>query len=126
MYSNIKERENYEINVLMKHAQCITFAIYNLTLGEQVREHAAAVLAGLMKGGDEDLARDFRERAYAEANLILKKRRNRYFSTSIISLQQSYDCQDIRPINDRQAYIIISSMDKSKHVYNISQEQFLL
>ncbi|GAB4849826.1 hypothetical protein Ancab_004625 [Ancistrocladus abbreviatus] len=43
----------------------------------EVREHAAAVLAGLMKGGDENLARDFRDRAYMEANLILKKKRQR-------------------------------------------------
>ncbi|WCJ32534.1 Proteasome activator subunit 4 [Euphorbia peplus] len=43
----------------------------------EVREHAAAVLAGLVKGGDEDLARDFRERAYAEANTIQKKKKQR-------------------------------------------------
>lgn len=43
----------------------------------QIREHAAAVLAGLMKGGDEDLARDFRERACREANLLQGKRRKR-------------------------------------------------
>ncbi|XP_021740798.1 proteasome activator subunit 4-like [Chenopodium quinoa] len=41
----------------------------------EVREHAAAVLAGLMKGGNEVLAGDFRERAYTEATLILKKRK---------------------------------------------------
>lgn len=46
----------------------------------QVREHAAAVLAGLMKGGDEDLAQDFRHRAYAEASIIQKKRKQRFFS----------------------------------------------
>lgn len=43
----------------------------------QVREHAAAVLAGLMKGGDEDLVEDFRRRAYEQANAVLKKRKNR-------------------------------------------------
>nr|XP_027063641.1 proteasome activator subunit 4 isoform X1 [Coffea arabica] len=43
----------------------------------EVREHAAAVLAGLMKGGDADLAEDFRNRAFREANVILKKRRQR-------------------------------------------------
>lgn len=43
----------------------------------QVREHAAAVLAGLMKGGNEDLAEDFRQRAFKEANVIQKKRRMR-------------------------------------------------
>ncbi|CAM8952984.1 unnamed protein product [Rhodiola kirilowii] len=40
----------------------------------EVREHAAAVLAGLMKGGDEELAKDFRVRAYTEASKILQKR----------------------------------------------------
>ncbi|XP_019059113.1 PREDICTED: proteasome activator subunit 4 [Tarenaya hassleriana] len=48
----------------------------------EVREHAAAVLAGLMKGGDEDFAKDFRDRAYAEANSILKKRNRRRSSSS--------------------------------------------
>ncbi|XP_022716631.1 proteasome activator subunit 4 isoform X11 [Durio zibethinus] len=43
----------------------------------EVREHAAAVLAGLMKGGDEDFARDFRDRAYVEANSIQRRRRTR-------------------------------------------------
>ncbi|KAM3302669.1 proteasome activator subunit 4 [Capsicum chacoense] len=43
----------------------------------EVREHAAAVLAGLMKGGDEDLAQDFRHRAYTEASIIQKKRKQR-------------------------------------------------
>ncbi|PKI35691.1 proteasome activator subunit 4 [Punica granatum] len=41
----------------------------------EVREHAAAVLAGLMKGGDENLASQFRGHALAEANNILKKKR---------------------------------------------------
>ncbi|XVF70972.1 hypothetical protein PTKIN_Ptkin11bG0205100 [Pterospermum kingtungense] len=43
----------------------------------EVREHAAAVLAGLMKGGDEDLAKDFRDRAYIEANSIQRRRKTR-------------------------------------------------
>ncbi|GKV36472.1 hypothetical protein SLEP1_g44600 [Rubroshorea leprosula] len=43
----------------------------------EVREHAAAVLAGLMKGGDGDLAREFRERAYTEANAIKRRRKQR-------------------------------------------------
>ncbi|XP_040985740.1 proteasome activator subunit 4-like isoform X1 [Juglans microcarpa x Juglans regia] len=43
----------------------------------EVREHAAAVLAGLMKGGDEDLARDFRDRAYVKANDLPRKRKQR-------------------------------------------------
>jgi len=41
----------------------------------EVREHAAAVLAGLMKGGDENLAEDFRDRAYRDAYAIQKKRK---------------------------------------------------
>ncbi|KAL0362983.1 UNVERIFIED_CONTAM: Proteasome activator subunit [Sesamum calycinum] len=41
----------------------------------EVREHAAAVLAGLMKGGDEELVEDFRRRAYEEAEATLKKRK---------------------------------------------------
>ncbi|PIN23826.1 hypothetical protein CDL12_03448 [Handroanthus impetiginosus] len=43
----------------------------------EVREHAAAVLAGLMKGGDEDLVKDFRQRAFEQANAIFKKRKHR-------------------------------------------------
>lgn len=43
----------------------------------QVREHAAAVLAGLMKGGDADLVEDFRRRAYEQASAVLKKRKHR-------------------------------------------------
>ncbi|XP_017980189.1 PREDICTED: proteasome activator subunit 4 isoform X1 [Theobroma cacao] len=43
----------------------------------EVREHAAGVLAGLMKGGDEDLAGDFRDRAYIEANSIQRRRKTR-------------------------------------------------
>ncbi|CAH2053834.1 unnamed protein product [Thlaspi arvense] len=47
-----------------------------------VREHAAAVMAGLMKGGDEDFAADFRDRSYAEANSIQKKRNRRKSSST--------------------------------------------
>lgn len=43
----------------------------------QVREHAAAVLAGLMKGEDGELSRDFRERAYTEAIKLQKRRKQR-------------------------------------------------
>ncbi|CAE5967104.1 unnamed protein product [Arabidopsis arenosa] len=53
----------------------------------EVREHAAAVLAGLMKGGDEDFAADFRDRSYAEANSI-QKRRNRRKSSSTQSIAE--------------------------------------
>jgi len=42
-----------------------------------VREHAAGVLASLLRGGDEELSRDFRNRAYPEAQSILKKRKQR-------------------------------------------------
>lgn len=45
----------------------------------QVREHAAAVLAGLTKGGDEDLAKEFRDKAFAEATDLQRKRKRRYF-----------------------------------------------
>jgi proteasome activator subunit 4 len=48
----------------------------------EVREHAAAVLAGLMKGEDGDLAEDFRARAYKEATNISKKRKQRSSSSS--------------------------------------------
>ncbi|XP_019430869.1 PREDICTED: proteasome activator subunit 4-like [Lupinus angustifolius] len=47
----------------------------------EVREHAAAVLAGLMKGGDEKLAKDFRDRAYVEANVVQKRRKSRNSSS---------------------------------------------
>lgn len=32
-----------------------------------------------MKGGDEDLAKDFRDRAYVEGNIVLKRRKSRLF-----------------------------------------------
>ncbi|KAK0602445.1 hypothetical protein LWI29_033449 [Acer saccharum] len=47
----------------------------------EVREHAAAVLAGLMKGGDEALAKDFRDRAYKEASIIQRKNKQRSSSS---------------------------------------------
>lgn len=43
----------------------------------EVREHAAAVLAGLMKGEDGELSKDFRERAYSEALKLQKRRKQR-------------------------------------------------
>ncbi|KAK4439643.1 Proteasome activator subunit [Sesamum alatum] len=48
----------------------------------EVREHAAAVLAGLMKGGDEDLVEDFRRRAYEEAEATVKKRKKRSMASA--------------------------------------------
>ncbi|KAG2678329.1 hypothetical protein I3760_12G138800 [Carya illinoinensis] len=41
----------------------------------EVREHAATVLADLMKGVDEDQARHFLDRAYNDANALHKKRK---------------------------------------------------
>ncbi|KAJ8423540.1 hypothetical protein Cgig2_024257 [Carnegiea gigantea] len=54
--------------------------------GSLVREHAAAVLAGLMKGGDENLSGDFRDRAYKKANLIIKTRKRRTAGYSVASI----------------------------------------
>ncbi|CAL5343688.1 unnamed protein product [Camellia sinensis] len=51
-----------------------------------VREHAAAVLAGLMKGGDENLAEDFRGKAYRDANAIQKKRRQSFIHGAVLAL----------------------------------------
>ncbi|KAK9941104.1 hypothetical protein M0R45_017731 [Rubus argutus] len=48
----------------------------------EVREHAAAVLAGLTKGGDEDLAKEFRDKAFAEATDLQRKRKRRNLSSS--------------------------------------------
>ncbi|KAH9652577.1 proteasome activator subunit 4 [Citrus sinensis] len=60
-------------------------SVYSLC-NQLVREHAAAVLAGLMKGGDEKLAKDFRDRAYKEANMIQRQnKRNSSFSQSVAS-----------------------------------------
>ncbi|KAL2944992.1 Proteasome activator subunit 4 [Bienertia sinuspersici] len=60
--------------------------VEKLLIDSQVREHAAAVLAGLMKGGDEVLAGDFRERAYKEAALTLKKRKQRKAGSSVAAV----------------------------------------
>ncbi|KAK4484733.1 hypothetical protein RD792_007326 [Penstemon davidsonii] len=62
--------------------------VEKLLTDNQVREHAAAVLAGLMKGGDEDLVEDFRQRAYGQANDVLKKRkqRNKVSAMSVASI----------------------------------------
>ncbi|KAM1341287.1 hypothetical protein ACFX2F_005761 [Malus domestica] len=64
--------------------QQIWRTVENLLLDNQVevREHAAAVLAGLMKGGDEDLAKDFRDKAYTEATTLQRKRKRRTLSSS--------------------------------------------
>ncbi|XP_066369880.1 proteasome activator subunit 4-like isoform X2 [Miscanthus floridulus] len=61
--------------------------IENLLVDNQVevREHAAGVLASLMKGIDEDLSKDFRERSYAQAQRIfVARRRNLKFSVATI------------------------------------------
>lgn len=73
--------KSYGIN----NDQSVTFhnmssGIYNHHKPFQVREHAAAVLAGLMKGGGDYLVDDFRSRAYGQANLVLNKRKQRLFS----------------------------------------------
>ncbi|KAK9734977.1 hypothetical protein RND81_04G175200 [Saponaria officinalis] len=52
----------------------------------EVREHAAAVLAGMMKGVEDFIAEGFRNRAYDEASVILKKRRQRRGSYSVASI----------------------------------------
>ncbi|XP_038972814.1 proteasome activator subunit 4 isoform X1 [Phoenix dactylifera] len=49
----------------------------------EVREHAAGVLASLMKGGDEDLSRTFRDQSYAEAQSILRKRKQRKMASGL-------------------------------------------
>ncbi|KAK7260565.1 hypothetical protein RIF29_26714 [Crotalaria pallida] len=53
---------------------------------KEVREHGAAVLAGLMKGGDENLAKDFRDRAYEEENIVQKRRKLRENEASLVVL----------------------------------------
>ncbi|KAF5728502.1 proteasome activator subunit 4 isoform X2 [Tripterygium wilfordii] len=60
--------------------------LLNPVISLQVREHAAAVLAGLMKGGDEDLARDFRDRAYTEATSIHRKRKQSWLPEHVTLL----------------------------------------
>ncbi|GJV22627.1 proteasome activator subunit 4 [Tanacetum coccineum] len=42
----------------------------------RVRGHAAAVLAGLMKGKDGELSKEFRERAYSTATKLQKRRKH--------------------------------------------------
>ncbi|CAL5425641.1 unnamed protein product [Camellia sinensis] len=69
-----KTEPNVSNFLVTKHTSALTL---------QVREHAAAVLAGLMKGGDENLAEDFRGRAYRDANAIQKKRRQRNSSSGL-------------------------------------------
>ncbi|XP_011095624.1 proteasome activator subunit 4 isoform X1 [Sesamum indicum] len=66
------------------HSQQIWQAVERLLRDNQleVREHAAAVLAGLMKGGDEELVEDFRRRAYEEAEATLKKRKKRSMASA--------------------------------------------
>jgi len=64
---------------------------FSLKSFHQVREHAAAVLAGLMKGGDEDLATDFRDRAYREANIVHKRRKSRLgYCLPLVPRKSSY------------------------------------
>ncbi|KAL1540704.1 proteasome activator subunit 4-like [Salvia divinorum] len=62
-----------------KDKQQIYQAVEKLLTDSQleVREHAVAVLAGLMKGGDVDLVEDFCQRAYEQASAVLKKRKQR-------------------------------------------------
>ncbi|KAK9268815.1 hypothetical protein L1049_000579 [Liquidambar formosana] len=74
-------RHTYTLSSVEK--QQIWKAVEKLLVDNQVevREHAAAVLAGLMKGGDEDLARDFRDRAYKGARIIQRKRKQRNLSS---------------------------------------------
>ncbi|TKW21097.1 hypothetical protein SEVIR_4G185100v4 [Setaria viridis] len=53
----------------------------------EVREHAAGVLASLMKGVDEDLSKDFRDRSYAQAQrIIVARRRNSKSGHSVASI----------------------------------------
>lgn len=58
--------------------------IENLLVDNQVevREHAAGVLAGLLKGGAEDIAKDFHARAFEAAVSIQKKRKQRDSNSS--------------------------------------------
>ncbi|VAI73240.1 unnamed protein product [Triticum turgidum subsp. durum] len=49
----------------------VIIALFYPVLSLQVREHAAGVLASLMKGIDKDLSKDFRDRSYAQAQRIL-------------------------------------------------------
>ncbi|GJW20739.1 beta-1,3-galactosyltransferase GALT1 [Tanacetum coccineum] len=48
-----------------------------IKLSRLVRVHAAAVLAGLMKGKDGELSKDFCERAYSAATKLQKRRKHK-------------------------------------------------
>ncbi|KAK2971931.1 hypothetical protein RJ640_004951 [Escallonia rubra] len=61
--------------------QDIWKTVEKLLTDSQVREHAAAVLAGLMKGDDGALVENFRERAYREATIMQKRRKQRSLSS---------------------------------------------
>lgn len=50
-----------------------------------------------MKGGDEDLATDFRDRAYREANIIQKRRKSRLFFASFSWKGSCYFCTEMGP-----------------------------
>ncbi|XP_062228827.1 proteasome activator subunit 4 [Phragmites australis] len=53
----------------------------------EVREHAAGVLASLMKGIDKDLSKDFRDRSYAQAQRIINAwRRNSKSGHSVATI----------------------------------------
>jgi hypothetical protein len=67
----------HSISVHVSAVQCrfLLSMFCTLFLYIQVREHAAGVLASLMKGIDEDLSKDFRERSYAQAQHIFVARR---------------------------------------------------
>ncbi|CAL5038172.1 unnamed protein product [Urochloa decumbens] len=53
----------------------------------EVREHAAGVLASLMKGIDEDISKDFRDRSYAQAQrIIVARRRNSKSGHSVATI----------------------------------------
>ncbi|KAK8926304.1 hypothetical protein KSP39_PZI018786 [Platanthera zijinensis] len=71
----------YRHTFLLSHSEKVQIwnSIENLLADNQVevREHAAGVLASLMKGGDEELSRVFRDRAYSEAQSIHSKRKQR-------------------------------------------------
>ncbi|KAK7281437.1 hypothetical protein RIF29_09426 [Crotalaria pallida] len=70
-----------EPNVTRRTPDILLPVMYLLNvLGIIVREHAAAILTGLMKGGDENLAKDFRDRAYEEANIVQNRRKLRSFN----------------------------------------------
>ncbi len=65
--------------------------VWILLLYFQVREHAAGVLASLMKGIDKDLSKDFRDRSYAQAQRILHTRQRLIFCWFLYySLVSSY------------------------------------